>query len=194
MTLLHAKLVWLVGTAIWFAIRIPFQRRSRGVAKAKSKDRRRERTLLAIAGLLVHIVPLVYVLTGQPQFADYPFAAWRGGAGAAVFAASLWLFYRSHKDLGTNWSIALDIRAQHSLVTNGVYRFVRHPMYSAFWLNALGQALLLPNWIAGPAGLVGIGVLYFGRVAREERMMLETFGPEYRAYMGRTARISPWIY
>src|ERR1700723_2703443 len=48
-------------------------------------------------------------------------------------------------------------------------------MYSAFWLWAIAQALLLPNWIAGFAGLAGFGVLYFGRVAREERMMLETF-------------------
>jgi protein-S-isoprenylcysteine O-methyltransferase Ste14 len=38
----------------------------------------------------------------------------------------------------------------------------------------IAQALLLPNWIAGFAGLAGFAVLYFGGVAREERMMLET--------------------
>ena len=48
-------------------------------------------------------------------------------------------------------------------------------MYSAFWLWAIAQALLLPNWVAGFAGLVGFGTLYFGRVAREERMILENF-------------------
>ncbi|BAL08617.1 hypothetical protein BJA01nite_38380 [Bradyrhizobium japonicum] len=66
-------------------------------------------------------------------------------------------------------------------------------MYSAFWLWAIAQALLLPNWIAGLAGLVGFGVLFFGRVAREERMMLQTFGDSYRDYMARTGRVFPWI-
>ena len=81
----------------------------------------------------------------------------------------------------------------HELVTEGIYRTVRHPMYSAFWLWAIAQALLLPNWIAGFAGLAGFAVLYFGRVAREERMMLETFGDSYRAYMARTGRVFPSI-
>ncbi|MGB7886273.1 MAG: isoprenylcysteine carboxylmethyltransferase family protein, partial [Xanthobacteraceae bacterium] len=56
------------------------------------------------------------------------------------------------------------------------------------------QVLLLPNWIAGPAGSVGFGILFFGRVQREEEMMLSAFGEEYRTYVERTARIVPWIY
>ncbi len=194
MTVFHARMIWLIGTLLWFAIRYPYQRRSRAVPKASSKDRRKERTLLAITGLLVHVVPMIYALSGWPQFADYPFHPAVAVIGAAVFAFGLWLFWRSHRDLGTNWSIALDIRAKHQLVTQGVYQYVRHPMYSAFWLNALGQLLLLPNWIAGPAGLFGIALLYFVRVAREERMMLETFGEDYRAYMARTRRLIPGIY
>jgi protein-S-isoprenylcysteine O-methyltransferase Ste14 len=147
-----------------------------------------------MTALFIHVVPLIYVLTGWPAFADYPFRPAIGVLGALVFEAALYHVYRSHKDLGTNWSIALDIRKTHALVTNGVYRRVRHPMYSAFWLNAVAQALLLPNWIAGPAGLFGIALLYFARVSREERMMLETFGEDYRAYMARSARLIPWIY
>ena len=48
-------------------------------------------------------------------------------------------------------------------------------MYSAFWLWAIAQALLLPNWVGGFAGLVGFGMLFFGRVAREEQMMSGNF-------------------
>ena len=62
-------------------------------------------------------------------------------------------------------------------------------MYSAFWLWALAQALLLPNWIAGPSGLVGFGILFFLRVHHEEELMIETFGEDYRRYMARTSRI-----
>lgn len=194
MTVFNAKMIWLIGTIAWFAIRYPYQRKSRSVPKAASKDRKRERATLAITGLLVHVVPMIYALTGWPRFADYPFQPALMVLGTVVFAFGLWLFWRSHRDLGINWSIALDIRTKHSLVTQGVYRYVRHPMYSAFWLNALAQVLLLPNWIAGPAGLLGIALLYFARVAREERMMLETFGEEYRGYMARTRRLIPFVY
>jgi protein-S-isoprenylcysteine O-methyltransferase Ste14 len=104
------------------------------------------------------------------------------------------LFYRVHIELGRNWSDSLEVREQHALVTHGLYRYVRHPMYTAFFMWALAQALLLPNWIAGPAGLVGFGTLFLFRVGREEQMMLDSFGDEYRAYMKRTARLIPGIY
>jgi len=122
------------------------------------------------------------------------FAPGKPGLAPRSSPASLWLFYRTHKDLGRNWSVTLEVRDRHTLVTNGVYSRVRHPMYSAFWLWALAQALLLPNWIAGPAGLIGFGTLFFLRVGREEALMTETFGDEYRRYMARTARILPGIY
>jgi protein-S-isoprenylcysteine O-methyltransferase Ste14 len=66
-------------------------------------------------------------------------------------------------------------------------------MYSAFWLWGVAQALLLPNWIAGPAGLVGFGILFVCRIGREERLMIEQFGQDYRSYMSRTGRVTPWI-
>jgi protein-S-isoprenylcysteine O-methyltransferase Ste14 len=67
-------------------------------------------------------------------------------------------------------------------------------MYTAFWLWAVAQALLLPNYFAGCAGLVGFGILFFGRVAKEEELMLESFGDDYRRYMSRTYRVIPWVY
>lgn len=115
-------------------------------------------------------------------------------AGHGRVWGALALFHRIHRDLGRSWSVTLEIRDQHVLVTDGLYRHLRHPMYTAFWLWALAQLLLLPNLIAGPAGLVGFGVLFFGRIEREERMLLDKFGEGYRSYMVRTKRIIPWIY
>jgi protein-S-isoprenylcysteine O-methyltransferase Ste14 len=106
----------------------------------------------------------------------------------------LWLFRRSHKDLGRQWSASLEIRESHQIVRGGVYRRIRHPMYASFWLWALAQALLLPNTMAAMSGLVAIGILFFTRIDFEERMLLEAFGEDYRTYMRETNRIIPGIY
>jgi len=58
----------------------------------------------------------------------------------------------------------------------------------------LAQFLLLPNWVAGVAGLVGVSILYAFRVRNEERLMRETFGSDYVHYMTKTKRLIPWIF
>jgi protein-S-isoprenylcysteine O-methyltransferase Ste14 len=194
MTLVWAKLLWCLGVIGWFAIRYPHERRARRTPKKIHAGGTRELVLLTISAAGMLVLPMIYVLTGWPQFADYKFRSAIAWLGVAVFGSSLWLFYRTHKELGRHWSVTLEVRERHALVTSGVYRHVRHPMYAAFWLWALAQTLLLPNWIAGPAGLIGFGILFFLRVGREEELMLEIFRDEYRQYMARTSRILPGIY
>jgi protein-S-isoprenylcysteine O-methyltransferase Ste14 len=194
MTPLVAKVIWCLGVVVWFVIRYPHDRRARRTPKLGRSNHGRELVLMAISATGLGVLPAVCVFTGAPAFADYAFHPWQAWLGAVAFAAALWLFYRTHKDLGRNWSVTLEVRERHTLVTGGIYSRVRHPMYSAFWLWALAQALLLPNWIAGPAGLIGFGTLFFLRVGREEALMTETFGDEYRRYMARTARVLPGIY
>ena len=194
MTPFLAKLIWSLGVAGWFAIRFKHQKRSRRTPKVRRFDRRRDLTLLAISFSGMFLVPLLYVITDQPRFAAYPFGPVQAWLGAAAFALALWLFHRTHSDLGRNWSVTLEIRDRHALVTTGIYRRLRHPMYAAFWLWAVAQALLLPNWVAGFSGIVGFGTLFFCRIGREERLMAETFGDEYRDYVARTNRIVPGIF
>jgi protein-S-isoprenylcysteine O-methyltransferase Ste14 len=194
MTPLVAKAIWVLAVVGWFIIRYPHGRQARRTPKLRRSDRGRELVLMTISATGLGIIPFVYVISDAPRFANYAFHPWQAWLGVAAFAAALGLFYRTHKDLGRNWSVTLEVRDQHTLVTSGVYSRVRHPMYSAFWLWALAQAFLLPNWIAGPAGLVGFGTLFFLRVGREEAMMIETFGEDYLRYMDRTSRVLPGIY
>ena len=194
MTVFVAKVLWVAGIVGWFAIRYPFQRRAARQGVARSAGGVEDRIVLAIAALGQFVVPLLYVATGRPVLAEYPFHSLQAWLGLVALVAALVLFRLTHVQLGRNWSISLETRTQHSLVTDGLYAYVRHPMYSSFLLSAVAQILLLPNWVAGPAGLVGFGVLFFFRVGREERLMIETFGENYQAYMRRTARIVPWLY
>jgi protein-S-isoprenylcysteine O-methyltransferase Ste14 len=189
-----AKIIWLAFGIAWSVLRLrPGQRARRTPVRYSGRDTR-ELVLLGISLTGLGVVPFVYVVAHILRFADYPVIPVLSYLGIAADFACLWLFYRTHRDLGHNWSVSLDLRERHTLVTTGVYAMVRHPMYAGFWLMALAQLLLLPNWIAGPAGLIGFGILFFGRVRREEDMMIAAFGEEYRAYMTRTARVVPWLY
>ncbi len=193
MTPTLASLVWVFGIVIWCAIRYPHQRRARKFKVSTHKRSLEERLLLSGATLGLVVVPVIWLTTGFPQSLNttfHPTLAWLGTISMLAF---LWLFHAVHRQLGRNWSITLEIREDHALITEGLFKHIRHPMYSSFWLWAIAQALLLPNWLAGFAGLVSIAALYFGRVHREETMMRETFGPQYDAYMGRTKRIIPWV-
>jgi protein-S-isoprenylcysteine O-methyltransferase Ste14 len=188
------QIIWVLGIIAWYFIRRPYERRAKRVEVVSNRRSRSEMIGLAAALLGLGVVPGFYVVTGIPESADYPAKAWSVAIGAVVFAAAMWVFRRTHKELGRNWSITLEIRDRHELISGGPYGHVRHPMYTSFMLMGVGQAFLVSNWVAGFAGLVGFAILFFLRVDEEERMMLETFGPQYRAYMERTKRIIPYLY
>jgi protein-S-isoprenylcysteine O-methyltransferase Ste14 len=188
-----AKAVVLTASLVMIAIRAPHGQRSRGVKVVKDRKGRQEVVLLTLAWL-GFLVPLVWIVSPAFAFAEYPLRLGPFVAGVGCFAVGLWLFYRSHADLGTNWSITLQVREQHCLITRGVYRHVRHPMYLAILVYSIGQGLVLPNWVAGPSYLIAFAILFALRVGAEEKMMLDEFGHEYAAYMAKTKRLVPGLW
>lgn len=198
MTRTAALIIFLVGVFGWGAIRIPHEvknKRKNRVDVSEADARERILLMISLAGL--GVLPIAYCLlrsSGFLAFADYGFFGPQGWLGALAFAAALALFLATHRQLGRNWSQTLELRQGHTLVTHGVYRLVRHPMYSAFFLWGVAQMLLLQNWIVGPAGLIGFGTLYAFRVGREEAMMRAAFGADYAAYEARTKRIIPFVH
>jgi protein-S-isoprenylcysteine O-methyltransferase Ste14 len=192
------KSIYIIGLVAGGAIRTHYGRQYR---QATGSDARQqisgiEALLLSLWGI-AQLLGLVYVFTGWLNFANCRVWGWlkwlSGAVGAPVYAAGVWLLWRSHTDLGRSWSPALEIQPEQVMITGGVYRRIRHPMYAAHWLWAVGQALLLHNWIAGLAGLVAIAPLTWYRVPREEQMMLNQFGDDYRIYRAHTGAILPRI-
>ena len=188
-----AKAVILLASIVMVVIRAPHGQRSRAIPVVKSRKGTLEIVLLTIAWVTFFLT-LIWIATPLFSFADYPLHPIPLLVGTVFLMLGLWLFHRSHADLGTNWSITLEVREKHQLVTDGVYRWVRHPMYLALLIYALGQALVLPNWLAGPSYGVAMILLFAFRVGPEERMMLEEFGKGYEVYRGATKRLVPGVW
>ena len=191
MNLSTPHLLFLVANTTYLLTRGYYQFQRASKEKTISKATIRDWLLITFLVFGQVVLPTLLLFTPWIDVADYslpPATTWAGGL---VMAVGLWLFWRSHADLGDSWSVTLELNSNHKLITNGVYRCMRHPMYASFFLMAIGQALLLSNWLAGWSALVATTVLYVMRIPHEEKMMIEFFGDEYRAYCLHTNGIIP---
>jgi protein-S-isoprenylcysteine O-methyltransferase Ste14 len=190
MTILY-KLAYWAGLIAQVVIRYPYQQTAKAGLKTVQRVSRTENILLVLLTLFAGLIPLVYSLTHWLDFANYHLPIWLGVFGLLLLVFSLFAFWRAHFDLKANWSPSLEIRLNHTLVTDGIYRLVRHPMYLSQLLWALAQILLMQNWLAEPINLLFFIPFYFLRSRAEEKMMLDRFGDQYRVYMQNTGGIFP---
>lgn len=184
----------LAGIVAMVVIRAPHGQRSINTPITESRKGPLEIVLLSLMWMATLILPLIAILTPLLRFADYPLHPAAFACGVVALCAGLYLLHRSHVDLGRNWSITLQIRQNHELVTTGIYRRIRHPMYTAIFLQGVAQALLLPNWLAGPSWLVAFTLMFALRLGAEERMMEDRFGEAYREYRTRSKRLIPGVW
>jgi protein-S-isoprenylcysteine O-methyltransferase Ste14 len=171
-------------------IRLYYQKGRREFKRAVIKHERREKLFYYLVGL--GLIPIFfYVLTSWIDRFRLPLTQRVCWFGTGLIFASDLLFIWFHKALGKNWSPLLEIRKRHTLVTDGPYRFIRHPMYAAIFLIGIGASLLSANWIVALSYMLPVTCMYLVRASDEEKMMIEQFGDEYREYMRRTGRLIP---
>jgi protein-S-isoprenylcysteine O-methyltransferase Ste14 len=93
--------------------------------------------------------------------------------------------------LGRFFSRTVQIEAGHRLITDGPYRWLRHPAYTGMVLIYFGIALSLGSWLGAIAALVMMLSATLYRISIEEKVLIEAFGDEYRDYMKRTWKLFP---
>jgi len=121
---------------------------------------------------------------------EFSLPAWLRWAGFGLGLVSLAFWTWVQLVLGKRWSAQLQLRAEHHLVTSGPYAHIRHPMYTAMLGWAVALALVTANWVF--VFMVALtAAMMASRTPKEEQMMLDQFGDEYRAYMARTGRFFP---
>ena len=190
---LFFHLVFVVVFLAFTAIRAVYQQRaSRTKGKADYKEGRLHVALRMLFGIPFILTLFAYMFRPQIlEWADLNLPEWMQWMGVILGVASIPLIWWVQEALGSNFSTVLHVREEHTLIMDGPYRWVRHPMYTALYMNLLAVFLLTENWFIGGFFLGALTLIVAARLKREEQVMLEKFGDEYRAYMQQTGRFLP---
>ncbi len=192
----HEGTFRIITIALFLAVATTgFYHRVRAAKSGEKISRREEGLLLMILlrlfGFALWIGLLVYMI--HPRWMAWsalslpPWLRWIGaGLGFAAWPLIYWMF----SSLGRNVTDTVVLRKEHRLVTEGPYRWVRHPMYSFSFLLFVGFSLLTANWFIGLMGLLALTLLVV-RTPIEEAKLIDEFGDAYRAYRKRTGRFLP---
>lgn len=148
-------------------------------------------TIIKIGGLILWLSPLVYLINpawmnwskiGLPEW-----SRWLGvGFGILCAIGIYWLF----SSIGSGITPTSATRKEHKLVTNGIYRYVRHPLYTFGSSMFVSFAMMADNWFIAALGIMAFVAMAI-RTPKEEANLIEKFGDEYREYMRRTGRFIP---
>ncbi len=160
--------------------------------KSKFFQQQQQSLFIRLSGGAVFLAYL-YVFLPDSHYFDFSVPSLFRWVGAGLMLIGNTLFIASHHALGKQWSPHLEIREGHRLIESGIYRWIRHPMYTGFILFGLGMVFLSANYY-GCAYFVVIGVMIATRLRAEEDMLLQEFGDEYRKYQSHTSALFPGIF
>ncbi|MCQ3937727.1 MAG: hypothetical protein DPW18_11865 [Chloroflexi bacterium] len=188
-----AALILFTGAGISIYFRRKADRDS-GEKLSRSADGTPMMLVIRIFGLILWLSPLVYL--ANPQWMVWSkiglpeLARWFGfGFGIVVVGLIYWLFISIQSGI----TPVSATRTNHKLVTHGIYRWVRHPLYSVGSSLYISFGLMSDNWFIIFMGVVAFIVMAI-RTPKEEANLIEKFGDEYREYMKRTGRFLPKLF
>lgn len=159
-------------------------------------DRRQEGFVILIG---LRLSALAVVAAGaawmiDPQWltwASWPIPGWLRWCGAILATAGGCLWVWAVHSLGRNLTDTVITRKEHTLVTSGPYRWIRHPFYAACAVGLVGGSLVMANWLLPLLAVIVWFAFLVPRTTIEERHLLARFGDGYRDYLQRTGRFLP---
>lgn len=183
--------IFIVVYVGWFLSEIIFVR----LLRVKKTDRQKaDRGSLLLIWVLIIIgnVSAVFI----PNYVSIPIgpAPTIGYMGLLVIILGVLLRIGAIRSLGKFFTVQVTIKEDHELKTNGYYKYVRHPSYTASLISFIGFGVSLNQWIsvllAGGLAFIAFAI----RIRIEEKVLLSHFGATYETYKGKTKALIPFIY
>ena len=186
------RLILLAGFVIFMPIGIYHRLRSHTGEKL---DRRQEGLFILITLRLIGAVGMAGFITylinpASMAWASVPLPVWLRWTGVGLALIAGWLLVWMFRTLGRNLTDTVVTRKEHTLVTTGPYRWVRHPLYTSAVLITVAYSVVAANWFFLVTGCLAILLLVI-RTRKEEENLIARFGDDYRRYMQRTGRFLP---
>jgi protein-S-isoprenylcysteine O-methyltransferase Ste14 len=189
-----SKIVFLIGVLMGALIRIYYQHfNTDDVNLRKSHVYISNLEILNLIGIILFGVIVPIIAHYYFPKANYNVPKNLQITGMILLVICLIVFQRSHADLDRQFSHTLIMKNNHKLIKTGIYRYVRHPMYSVALLGWLVNALLMPNYVSVCSFTVALMILFNIRIPEEEKMLVSEFGEEYKKYMHETCGLIPFI-
>ncbi len=187
------RIFLIAGFAVVFPLAVSFRIKSQSTRE--KLDRRQEgwfilATLRPVGGMLWMGLFAYMINPAWMAWSSLPLPVWLRWTGVGVWVIAAGLMFWTLSSLGKNLTDTVVTRKEHSLVTRGPYRWVRHPFYVCAGLLIFASSLIAANWFIF-AGIAAFLFLIAIRTRTEEQKLLERFGDSYRQYMDRTGRFWP---
>jgi protein-S-isoprenylcysteine O-methyltransferase Ste14 len=114
--------------------------------------------------------------------------------GMALFVIGLWIRIYSIRTLKQYFTYSVAKVENHTIITTGLYRFIRHPGYLGQLIIFLGISMSMSNWLSILLMMIPVTLGYLYRIQVEEKFMLDQLGEIYKSYRERTKRLLPLLY
>jgi len=181
----YANAAWIAVGIVWVAGALTTKR----TARSETGASRLFHFLLATVGFTLAFRNVRYGSLGWQFVPDSAFIAYSGlvlTVAGGAFAVWARIF------LGRNWSGAVTIKHNHTIIRRGPYAIVRHPIYSGGLLALLGNALVVGE-VRGLAALALVFIAWWTKLSVEERFLSEQFGAEYTQYQREVKALIPFV-
>ena len=172
--------------------------RVKSQATGEKLDRRQEGIFILVTLRPIGIASMIGLVTyminpALMAWSSVGLPSWLRWAGVVLGITGGLLLVVTFRTLGKNLTDTVVTRAEHTLVTRGPYRWVRHPFYLATALAVVANSLVTANWFLALTGGTLFGLLVL-RTRTEEEKLIERFGEDYKKYMERTGRFLPRLF
>ena len=192
------SIAWLLLWVMFIIVRVIPSRNVPTVRRSRKERFRALKQEGLCVFFMIFLATYGNVIVGALYLLNPPWASWSylslsselRIAGLILSIASLPYAYWVGQTLANYYSFTVEIQKGHKLITTGPYKRVRHPLYAATLLFLIGQILVSDNWVF-LAILLAMVPGFYVRIKREEQMMIEEFGDEYRDYIKQTGRLLP---
>jgi protein-S-isoprenylcysteine O-methyltransferase Ste14 len=180
-----AEYMWMALVGVWVVMRF-----------STKSVKKRETSLERVQ----HLIPLIlgFWLLFEKNWngldmrlvPDTPAAWWPGLVLTAVgVTISIW----ARVSLGTNWSAVVTLKDGHELIRKGLYRWVRHPIYTGILLAMIGEATIKGH-LRGWLGFLIVWAAFYIKARREEGFLRQEFGDGFEEHTRHTGMFFPkWI-